>query len=110
VCRAGKHEARVAPGRDPLWNSRVKDERGNDIFIRTSEAASYVTEAFCLALETLHITETLGCLPFAGGWAEQPAWIVRALAALKTERARADEEERKRREQEEEDRRKYGRR
>ena len=108
--RAGKHEARTAPGRDPLWNSRAKDERGQDIFIRTGEAASYITEAFYAALEVFYISETLGCLPFAGGWAEQPEWITRALSVLKVERSRVDEEARALQQKEEEDRRKYGRR
>jgi len=51
--------------------------------------------------------ENLGCLPFAGGWAEQPEWITQALAVLKVERWKADEEEREAKRQEEEDRRKY---
>jgi hypothetical protein len=110
VYRAGKHTARTAPGRDPPWNSRAKDERGNDVFMRTSEAASYITETFYTMLDVFYMSETLGCLPFAGGWAEQPEWIVRALSVLKVERARVDREEQKQRQQEEEDRRKYGRR
>ena len=108
--RAGKHQARTAPGRDPLWNSRAKDERGEDIFIRTSEAASYITEEFYTMLEVFYTSENLGCLPFAGGWAEQPAWITGALSTLKVEKYRVDEEERKLKQKEEEDRRKYGRR
>jgi hypothetical protein len=110
VYRAGKHTARTAPGRDPLWNSRAKDERGRDVFIRTSEAASYITEAFYTMLEVFYTSENLGCLPFSGGWAEQPAWIAAALSVLKVEKYRVDEEERKVRQKEEEDRRKYGRR
>ena len=56
------------------------------------------------------MTENLGCLPFAGGWAEQPAWITQALAVLKIEKRRTDEEESKAKRQAEEDRRKYGKR
>jgi hypothetical protein len=110
VYRAGKHTARAAPGRDPLWNSRIKDERGKDIFIRTSGAASYITEEFYTMLDVFYTTENFGCLPFAGGWAEQPEWIARALSVLKVEKSLVDEEERKLRQKEEEDRRKYGRR
>jgi hypothetical protein len=110
VYRAGKHQARTAPGRDPSWNSRAKDERGEDIFIRTSEAASYITGDFYTMLEVFYITENLGRLPFAGGWAEQPAWITGALNTLKVEKCRVDEEERALKQREEEDRRKYGRR
>ena len=52
----------------------------------------------------------MGCLPFAGGWAEQPAWIIKALYVLKTERWKAEEEERKQKQREAEDAAKYGRR
>jgi hypothetical protein len=60
-------------------------------------------------LEVFYTSENLGCLPFAGGWAEQPEWITRALAVLKVEKSRVDEEERVLKQREEEDRRKYGR-
>ncbi|MDR1575598.1 MAG: hypothetical protein LBS37_06290, partial [Treponema sp.] len=108
--RAGKHLARTAPGRDPLWNSRAKDERGGDIFIPVSKAASYITEEFYTMLDVFYTSENLGCLPFAGGWAEQPAWIAQALSVLKVEKYRVDEEERTLKQREEEDRRKHGRR
>jgi hypothetical protein len=55
-------------------------------------------------------TENLGCLPFAGGWAEQPEWITKALLILKIEKWNVDEEERELKRKEEEDPRKYGRR
>jgi hypothetical protein len=61
-------------------------------------------------LDVFYTSENLGCLPFAGGWAEQPAWITRALSVLKVEKSRVDEEEREQRQKEKEDRRKYGRR
>jgi hypothetical protein len=61
-------------------------------------------------LDVFYTTENFGCLPFSGGWAEQPAWITQALSVLKVESRLADEEERKQRQKEEEDRRKYGRR
>jgi hypothetical protein len=60
------------------------------------------------ALDVFYTSENLGCLPFAGGWAEQPLWIARAMIVLKTEKSRVDEEERQAREKEAEDRRKYG--
>ena len=93
-----------------MWNSRAKDERGEDIFIRTREAASYITEEFYTMLEVFYTSETLGCLPFGGGWAEQPVWIAQALSVLKVEKSRADEEARENKRKEEEDRRKHGRR
>lgn len=73
------------------------------------DAASYVNDDFRAAWEVFCMTENLGCLPFAGGWAEQPAWITTALFALKTEMWQADEEDRALKRREEEDRRKYGR-
>jgi hypothetical protein len=100
----------VAPGRDPPWNTRAQDERGQEIFIPTSKAAAYVTEEFFAALEVFCMTENLGCLPFAGGWAEQPAWITQALAVLKIEKWRVDEEGRELERQAEEDGRKHGKR
>ena len=32
------------------------------------------------------MTETVECLPFGGGWAEQPYWIAQAISILKSER------------------------
>jgi hypothetical protein len=110
VYRAGKHRARVIPGRNPLWNTRVKDENGRDVFIPAVDAASYITDEFFMALDVFYTTETLGVLPFSGGWAEQPEWIARALSALKAETRRACEEEREQKQEEEERRRKNGRR
>ena len=74
------------------------------------DAAAYVNEEFYAALEALCASESLGCLPFAGGWAEQPEWIVRAMLALKAERWKADEEERETERQKTEDAKKYGKR
>ncbi|MCL2765959.1 MAG: hypothetical protein FWD40_11890 [Treponema sp.] len=51
--------------------------------------------------------ENLGCFPFAGGWAEQPEWIIRALSTFKIERWKVDEEERELKQQLEEDSRKH---
>jgi hypothetical protein len=78
--------------------------------MRTSEAAAYVTEEFYAALEVFYVSETLGCLPFSGGWAEQPAWIATALSVLKAEKRRVDEEERAARQTDAEGLRKHGRR
>ena len=95
------------PGRNLPWNTRVKDESGQDVFIPTAETASYITEEFFAALDVFYTSENLGCLPFAGGWAEQPEWIAQALSVLKVERWKVDEEERELKQQQEEDRRKY---
>jgi hypothetical protein len=77
-----------------LWLTGAKDERGKDIFIRQADAASYLTEDFYAMLGVFNMVETLGCLPFAGGWAEQPAWIAQSLAVLKLESSLVDREER----------------
>jgi hypothetical protein len=77
------------------------------VFIPVRSAASYITEEFYAALDVFYTTETMGCLPFAGGWAEQPEWITTALSVLKAERWKVDEEERETKRQAEEDKRKY---
>ena len=88
----------------------MKDERGQSVFVPVLDAAAYVTEEFYAALEVLRASESLGCLPFAGGWAEQPEWIVRAMLALKAERRKADEEDLDAERQKIEDAEKYGKR
>ena len=90
-----------------FWNTRAKDERGETIFINSRDAALYINEEFYAALNVFCMCENLGCLPFAGGWAEQPEWITQALAVLKVERYRVDEEERAQLKQREEDRKKH---
>jgi len=84
----------VSPGRNPLWNTRVKDESGQEIFIPSRDAAGYITEDFFTMFAVFCTTQNLECLPFAGGWAEQPAWITTALEILKVEKCIADEEDR----------------
>lgn len=75
-------------GRENLpWPTGVKDEDGKIIVIPTSAAKDYVNERFWQAYRVYLVTETLGCLPFGGGWAEQPEWIVTALTAFKSEMA-----------------------
>jgi hypothetical protein len=80
------------------------------VFIPVQEAASYITEEFCAALEVFCVSENMGCLPFSGGWAEQPEWITQAISILKVERYKIDEEEREIKRQEQEDVKKHGRR
>lgn len=64
------------------------------MFIKQEDAGAYLDEDFFTMLGVFHVTETLGSLPFAGGWAEQPAWIAQSLAVLKVEASRVDAEER----------------
>jgi hypothetical protein len=100
----------VSAGRNLLWNTRIKDERGQDVFIPIQDAAAYITEEFCAALEVFCVSENMGCLPFSGGWAEQPEWITQAISILKVERYKIDEEEYEIKRQEQEDVKKHGRR
>jgi len=93
-----------------LWNSRVKDEQGRDIFIAVSDASAYLTEDFYTMLAVFYTTQNMECLPFAGGWAEQPLWITTALEILKVEKWIADEEDREQKRQEAEAARKHGKR
>jgi hypothetical protein len=100
----------VSPGRNLLWNTRVKDERGQDVFILVRDAAAYITEEFYAALEVFCVSEKMGCLPFSGGWAEQPEWITKAIFVLKVERCKIDEEDREIKRQEQEGAKKHGKR
>lgn len=52
-------------------------------------------------------TQNLECLPFAGGWAEQPLWIAQALEILKVEKYKADEEDREQKQRDTEAGREY---
>jgi hypothetical protein len=80
------------------------------VFIPVRDAAAYISEEFAAALEVFRVSENMGCLPFSGGWAEQPEWITRAISVLKVERCKIDEEEREIKRQEQEGAKKYGRR
>jgi hypothetical protein len=80
------------------------------VFIPVQDAAAYITEEFCSALEVFCVSENMGCLPFSGGWAEQPEWITQAISVLKVERWKADEEEREIKRQKQEDVKKHGKR
>lgn len=53
-----------------------------------------MNEDFWQAYHVYLMTESLGCLPFAGGWAEQPEWVVTALSIIKSEMAIWREEQR----------------
>lgn len=76
-----------------LWNTGVLDENDQAIFIKAIDAGTYLTEEFYQALHVFYTTENLGVLPFAGGWAEQPEWIVTVLTTLKAEQSRIEREE-----------------
>ena len=52
-----------------------------------------MSEYFWSALEIYILTENLECLPFAGGWAEQPAEIVSILNLFRVEKSLWDKEQ-----------------
>lgn len=94
VFKTGVHRAQISPrNRDKkLWVTGVKDENGLDIIIRQIDAESYLTEEFYTCWYVYCMTENLGSLPFAGGWAEQPCWISEALSILKVEESQMEQE------------------
>lgn len=61
--------------------------------IPREEVDSFIDENFFTALEVYCLTENLGCFPFSGGWAEQPADIITAINCLKIEQSRIEREE-----------------
>lgn len=44
-------------------------------------------------MELYYLTETMKCLPFSGGWAEQPAEITTILSLFKNEQTVWDNEQ-----------------
>jgi len=83
--RAGK--------REKLWNSGVDDDNGGKIFVSYGDMESYLTDEFFQCWEVYLLSEDIGCLPFTGGWAEQPEWIVRAIMLFKRETALWEQKE-----------------
>jgi acetate kinase len=71
-------------------------------------AEDYLTKEFYAAYEVFCLSENMDCLPFAGGWAEQPEWITQAISTLKVERFKVDEEEREIKQQEQKGVKKHG--
>jgi len=84
---------RIVPGREgkPV-PTHVRDWDGKPIIVRADEVASYFTEEFWAYLEIAHTSSVLETPPFGGGWAEWPADIALALAALYDEDARIAKE------------------
>lgn len=50
----------------------------------------YMTDEFWNALYIWNRTENLECLPFAGGWAEQPGFIPDIINLFRCEKAEWD--------------------
>lgn len=96
--KEGIWNAQYAAGRgDVLWNTRVKDDQGHDVFIRRGDVPRYMTDYFWSCLHLWVLTENLGTLPFGGGWADNPHEIVQVVNALRVASSQYDEEQRERR-------------
>lgn len=76
-----------------MWNTHVKDEEGKEIFIKRSEIKGYLDEYFWSALNIYFMTENMSCLPFSGGWAEQPEEITTVIALFRVEQSKWESEE-----------------
>jgi len=48
---------------------------------------AYLTDEFFQCWEIYHTSEELGCLPFSGGWAQQPEWMIKVIMLFKRETA-----------------------
>ncbi len=79
--------------RHVLWDSGVPDAEGGTVMVPRSRLADYLTDDFWTALYIWSRTENLGCLPFAGGWAEQPGFISEVLNLFKVEQAAWDRQQ-----------------
>ena len=91
IWKTGIYKTKIRSGRGKLlWNTRVEDEAGSLIMIPREEVDSFIDENFFTALQVYCLTENLGCLPFGGGWAEQPATVINSL---KLEQSRIEREE-----------------
>jgi hypothetical protein len=76
----------VRAGRQNIrWNTGVQDGNGKTVFIEIGRAAEYLTGEFWQCYGVYIMSENMGCLPFAGGWAEQPEWITLAINLFKVE-------------------------
>lgn len=78
---------------DVLYDTRLKNEDGSSLFIKRKDFKTYMSEYFWSALEVYILCENLECLPFAGGWAEQPAEITTILNLFRVEKSAWDKEQ-----------------
>ena len=76
-----------------LYDTRLKNEDGSSLFIKRKDFRTYMSEYFWSALEVYILSENLDCLPFAGGWAEQPAEITTILNLFRVEKSLWDKEQ-----------------
>jgi hypothetical protein len=55
--------------------------------------ASYLTDGFFQCWNVYRISGDTGSLPFSGGWAEQPEWMIRSILLFKREEALWEQKE-----------------
>lgn len=77
-----------------LWDSGVNDAEGRSVMIPRYQLKEYMTEDFWTALYIWNRSENLECLPFGGGWAEQPGFIAEIINLFKVEQAAFDKAQR----------------
>lgn len=87
-----RHEYKGSRG-NVLWDTGVEDDEGKTIFIQRKDINSYLDETFWSAYIIWCRTENLGCLPFSGGWAEQPAAITEVINLFKVEQSKWEAEQ-----------------
>lgn len=90
-----KHEYEGRRG-EVLWNSHVKENRDGrelEIFVKRKELKGYLDEYFWSCLNVFFMTENMRCLPFSGGWAEQPAEITSVISLFRLEQSKWEKEE-----------------
>jgi len=92
--KAGKLKAKVRPGREWLpIKTGVIGENGKEIEIPTRDVGKYIDAYFWEAMDLYNTTALLECLPFSGGWAEQPYELLVILRTLKSEANRWERKE-----------------
>ncbi len=86
-----KHEYKGKRG-DVLYDTKVQDEAGSNILIPRKTFREYLTPYFWSALDMFYLTENMKCLPFGGGWAEQPEEITVIINLFRIEQSKIEEE------------------
>lgn len=78
----GKAHIRV---RKEIGDGRLKAIwQGKLITVWKSEVAEWCDDWFFSCLDLWYRWKMFGCLPFTGGWAEQPAHLVEIIETLQT--------------------------
>lgn len=79
-----------------FWNTHVKETKNGkelEIFIKRKDIKTYFDDYFWSAMNIYCMTENMQCLPFLGGWAEQPAEITSIISLFRVEQSKWEKEE-----------------